>query len=243
MDPLVLPRHYQSALQGMVYAMIGDKKIQKFLHDEGFAWEKRRFKPLVFSWLQGKYLLQDGLIHFESPVDLYLSTSWEPLVRALSYSLVADSLNLSGHSLTVDRLEMIPEPRFSDDDLIVRTLSPITMYSTLHTPEGRKITHYYDVRDREFSELIRKNLVKKAHAMYDLDLQDCPFSLEPIGRVDPRQQKSIRYRNFLIKAWHGTFRMQGDKDMKRVAYQVGVGGKNTQGFGMIECSRSSLEGS
>lgn len=231
---LLLPRHYQSALQGMVYAMIGDKKIQKFLHDEGFPWEKRRFKPLVYSWLQGTYRLQEGSIRFESPVELYLSSCWEPLVQALSYSLVDGSLNLAGQSLTVNSLHMIPEPEFTDEDMIVRTLSPITMYSTLHTAEGRKVTHYYDVRDQQFSELIRKNLVKKARAMYNLDLQDRPFQLEPVGRVDPRQQKSIRYRNFLIKAWHGTFRMRGDKELKRVAYQVGLGGKNTQGFGMVE---------
>ncbi len=46
--------------------------------------------------------------------------------------------------------------------MIVKTLSPITVYSTLETPDGRKKTYYYNPFKADFKELIIKNLQRKA---------------------------------------------------------------------------------
>jgi len=42
------------------------------------------------------------------------------------------------------------------------------------------------------------------------------------------------YKNFLIKGWMGTFRLQGLKKALKLAYDAGLGSKNSQGFGMFE---------
>jgi CRISPR-associated endoribonuclease Cas6 len=222
----------------MIYTLIEDEKIRTFVHDHGFPWEKRRFKPLVFSWLQGKYRLVDCGIAFDSPVQLSISSCWTPLMNSLSYTLLERAhVVLNKQTIDVDQLEMLPEPDFGEAT-VVRTLSPITMYSTLQSAEGRKITHYYDVRDKDFSRLIRKNLIKKAQSIYGWDIGDVPFTVEPVGIVKPSQEKRIRYKGFFIKAWHGTFLMRGDPRLQLVAYQVGIGGKNAQGFGMLEFVRN-----
>jgi len=38
----------------------------------------------------------------------------------------------------------------------------------------------------------------------------------------------------LIKAWLGTYRIQGDSELISLAYDAGLGSKNSQGFGMFE---------
>ncbi|OYD06225.1 CRISPR-associated endoribonuclease Cas6 [Paludifilum halophilum] len=233
-DPLFLPQSYQRALQGMIYSAIDDEKVRFFLHEEGFLWKKRRFKPFVFSWMQGSFRMNSKGFLFDSPVHLYISSCWEPFIQALSHSLLNRSCIVLHHQpVTIDEVDMLEEPEFGTET-VVKTLSPVTMYSTLQTAEGRKVTHYYDVREKAFSDLIHKNLVKKAQTLYNLDLNQSSFSIEPVGKVKPTQQKRIYYKGFLIKAWHGTFRMRGDPTLQKVAYQVGAGGKNAQGFGMLD---------
>jgi CRISPR-associated endoribonuclease Cas6 len=44
------------------------------------------------------------------------------------------------------------------------TLSPITVYSTLYTAEGKKKTYYFSPYEQEFSQLVSINLARKYRA-------------------------------------------------------------------------------
>ena len=46
--PVVFPRGYNEYLQAMIYNNI-DKEQAQWLHDKGYAYEKRSFKLFVFS--------------------------------------------------------------------------------------------------------------------------------------------------------------------------------------------------
>ncbi|MCS1350068.1 CRISPR-associated endoribonuclease Cas6 [Mechercharimyces sp. CAU 1602] len=233
--PILLPRNYQRVLQGMIYHMIENENIRDFLHNKGFIWEERRFKPMVFSWLQGSYSIEKDKVRFYPPIRLYISSCWPPLIEELARAFLSTSvISLRGQAIMINHVEVLAEPPLDEGDLIVRTLSPITVYSTYESEEGRKVTYYYDVRDDSFSKLIRLNLIKKAKAIFDWNLEDRPFAIRPVGDVHERQQKRIWYKGFLIRAWNGTFRMSGDPFLKQMGYQVGLGGKNAQGFGMVE---------
>lgn len=232
--PIVLPRYYQRILQAVVYDLIDDPDIKEFLHNIGFQWEKRTFKPLTFSWLQGRYRVGREQIQFDSPITFYLSSPWDPLMQRLINGLFQrETLQLGKNKVSVSDVEMLPEPILKEQTKI-RTLSPITMYSTLTTEDGKKITHYYDVRESHFSELIRKNLVKKALAFYKSDLSEAPFSIQLAERKTDLRQHTIRYKSLIIKGWMGTFYMNGDQRLQKVAYDMGLGGKNGSGFGFID---------
>ncbi len=56
------------------------------------------------------------------------------------------------------QVEAVPEYK---EKIYVKTLSPITVYSTLNTSDGRKKTYYYSPFEREFEELVIKNLQTK----------------------------------------------------------------------------------
>lgn len=70
---LVLPMHYQQMLQGLIYHSLNEKEFQTFLHDQGFAFEKRRLKMFTFSRLFGKFQINAAKkqIIFHGPVISY----------------------------------------------------------------------------------------------------------------------------------------------------------------------------
>jgi CRISPR-associated endoribonuclease Cas6 len=115
----------------------------------------------------------------------------------------------------------------------VNMLSPVTVCSTLLTREGSKKTYYYSPQEKEFSKLIRLNLIKKAQAFYGEDWSSLPFSFAPAGNIHVTQQKVIIYKGFVIKGWMGRFLLSGDPRMLRLAYDSGCGSRNSCGCGML----------
>lgn len=48
-----------------------------------------------------------------------------------------------------------------DCGLRIRMLSPLTVYSTLMTPDGKKKTYYFSPYEKEFPALVNSNIKKK----------------------------------------------------------------------------------
>ena len=42
------------------------------------------------------------------------------------------------------------------------------------------------------------------------------------------------FKNTVVKAWSGIYERTGPPDLLRLAFDCGLGAKNSQGFGMIE---------
>ena len=61
-NKLILPLNYNYILQGFIYNNIADKKIQEFIHNKGFTYEKRHYKLFTFSRLMGKYKIENIII-------------------------------------------------------------------------------------------------------------------------------------------------------------------------------------
>jgi len=53
--PILLPVNYNYLILSMIYRNI-TPSLSEFLHSEGYAYEKRRFKLFTFSRLKGKYI-------------------------------------------------------------------------------------------------------------------------------------------------------------------------------------------
>lgn len=74
-------------------------------------------------------------------------------------------INLSRNSFVISNIEVYPQPPLQDD-VTIRMLSPVTIYSTLFSAIGKKKTYYYSPFEKEFSQLARANILKKYQALY-----------------------------------------------------------------------------
>ncbi len=229
---IFLPFNYHEHVQAMIYKMLPSEKSQ-VLHDVGFRYEKRSFKLFTFSRIQGKLIKNisgEGLI-FSSPITLQIASPVDWIMQELAEGILrSEKIRLGKSWLFPESIEVFQKP-FIAPPLKIRMLSPMTVYSTLEKPDGKKLTHYYTPHEDDFSRLISENLRKKAEILYQKETGGT-VKLTAISRRN--RERIIKYKGFVIKAWDGDYLLEGDPDLIRVSYDAGLGSKNSQGFGMWE---------
>jgi CRISPR-associated endoribonuclease Cas6 len=237
------PLYYNHDLQSFIYHHISPE-LANFLHKEGYLLGKRKFKFFCFSRLLGKFHInsREEKIIFSGSISFYLSSPQDEFIQQFTETLLkSPEVTLSRNSFMISNIEVWSQPHIQGD-VTIRMLSPVTIYSTLFSASGKKKTYYYSPFEKEFSQLIRANVLKKYQALYGTpyDEKSNPphFQISP-QRVSQNSEKKIKYTPSsnsytLIKAWLGTYRIQGDQKLIALAYDTGLGSKNSQGFGMFE---------
>ncbi|RLF28558.1 MAG: CRISPR-associated endoribonuclease Cas6 [Thermoplasmata archaeon] len=224
------PIHYNYYIQSFLYAHISPR-LGRFLHDRGYTLGKRKFKMFTFSRLNGRHKINKGRIRFYPPVYLTISSPLDRFVSELGSTLLRkDDLELVKNKIYVESIRVHPEPDITDE-IKIRMLSPAVVYSTLFTKDGRKKTYYYSPDENEFVELVDKNLRKKYEAFYGKKPVARKLQVETL--VKPREH-IITYRGTVIRGYMGKLRLNGNKKLLKLAYDSGIGSKNSQGFGMFE---------
>ncbi|MEM2544331.1 MAG: CRISPR-associated endoribonuclease Cas6 [Nitrososphaerota archaeon] len=230
-EPLKLPRNYNHAVQSMIYRMLSPD-FREFLHDGGFRVGKRGFKLFTFSQLSGKCLINCAETMFKPPVKLCISSPMEKFVREIANGFLSNSnVTLYGNKLRVISLEFPKRPQIGNK-VLCRTLSPITVYSTLFMGDGRKKTYYYSPFEEEFNDLINKNLAKKIQAFTGKEIKGF-VNVKPQHGSKQREHICI-FKGTVIKGWTGVYMLEGSPEFIEMGYEAGLGSKNSQGFGMIE---------
>lgn len=231
-DNLELPTNYNHILQATILNLINDEEYRKFIHDQGFIYEKRRFKLYTFSRLLGKFRINktNNTISFEDEVKLIISSYDDSFCYYLMEKLLKfEEVSLGRNKLYVKGIETI---NFEPDGILkVVTKSPVTTYSTIITESGSKKTFFYHPDDYKFKEILEKNIVKKYKAIH---------KKEPKGRIEIKhvgtnpKKVVLTYKGFKITAWMTAFDLCGDSELLKIAYETGLGAKNSQGFGLVE---------
>lgn len=237
----VLPLHYNHMIQSALYKLL-DPGFATFLHEEGYVHGNRRFKLFTFSQLQGEYrLLRDEKkIRFFNPVSLTVCSPIPAFCEGVMNAIVDEKgISLGQARLRVTHIEC-QQPQVEDQTIIVNTLSPITVYSTLLRPDGRKYTLYFHPSEKDFAKQVQENILKKFQLVYQEAPTSPRFDMEAVGRV---KQRTILYKGFIIKGYMGKFKVSADdRRLLALALDASVGAKGSQGFGCIEQVDQSLNG-
>lgn len=232
---LSLPINYQQTLQGLIYNCMQDREFARFLHEIGYTTENNRsFKLFTYSRLIGQYRIdrQHHKIQFEGDVKWHVSSIVPQFIRELGRSvLTSEMLTLNGQHIDVINMSY-EEEEIVSTPCRIEMLSPVTIHSTFESSDGRKTTQYYDPDDAAFSHLIIDNLRRKYAAYYDEEM-DGDFHIRPLGVV-PQQKVITKYKGFIIVGWNGQYELSGDPSLITFAHAVGIGSRNSQGFGMFE---------
>lgn len=231
-EEITLPINYNHMVQAMIYNQL-DEKIAEFLHEEGFQKEKRIYKLFTFSRLKGSYNLdrKNGQIKFNSPIKLVISSPYSDFSDSIGNSIISNrTIRLGNNELEVKELAVEREV-VNNDEIKIKTMSPITAYSTLFRKDGKKFTYYFNPQEKEFSEIISNNLKNKYKAFYMKDPPEETVEVEPI---DKSKMSIINYKGFIIKGYMGKFYMRGPGKLLQMGVEAGIGGKNSQGLGCIK---------
>lgn len=227
-----LPRQYNEHIQGFLYHHL-DAQLAVRLHDEGFPdpGGKRRLKFFTFSRLQGKWRAEGERIIFSGSVQLVIASPMNDFLESLVTHLMRHRLLQIGmQQVELGAIE-VERPVVPRRPILVQALSPITAYSTFVTAEGNRKTHYYSPGEREFELLLLQNLQRKVRVWYGRDLE-AQGRIRPV-KVSPRDEHIVKFKGTVIKAWTGIYELDLPSEYFEMAYQAGLGAKNSQGFGCL----------
>jgi len=232
---IFLPFNYHEYLQAIIYNSLKPEHAEK-LHNEGFLHGKRHFRLFTFSRLIGKRDRQrsqkttEGLV-FIAPLRWQISSPIDWVLQEIVDQFLRSGRIAVGSQQLIVKSISVQQPPQWDLPLRIRMLSPMTIYSTFTKPDGRKITHYYAPQEQDFSLLMSSNLCKKYQIIYKQSIDES-INIMPLSARN--RERIIKYKGTIIKAWDGLYQLDGNPELIRVAYECGLGAKNSQGFGMWE---------
>lgn len=227
----VLPIHYNRLLQGFLYRHLDPQRATS-LHDEGYLEGGRRLKLFVFSRLLGRSVVRDGCIAFPDGFAVMVASPDAGFLESLALHLMdAQQITLGGNRLRLTAVEVAPETPYQCP-VLLQALSPIAVYSTLRRADGKRKTYYYSPHEREFSELMIRNLQRKWRAYHGSEVSVHGAYVKPY-RVSMRNQHIALYQNTVIKGWSGLYEACLPEPLFRMALDAGLGSKNSQGFGCV----------
>ena len=230
--PALVPRHYNVLIQGIIYQHL-DTALAAKTHDMGWKDGPRRLKLFTFSRLQGKFRSHHGYLEFLGAVQLRIASPATSFLESLATHLIrAKTVHLGKASFRVASVEVLISPPYLRP-VHLKALSPITVYSTLEAPDGRKKTYYYAPQEPEFGQQVLANLRRKIRAWTGEDIPPDGATFRPV-RVSNRNLVIARYKSTVIKGWTGIYELDAPEPYLRMALDAGLGAKNSQGFGFVE---------
>lgn len=232
-----LPIEHNHIIQSWLYTSISEE-LAAFLHNQGFVVNGRTFKLFCFSRLMGSFSMhkERQRIIYGDTIRLVITSPLKYFIEELANGiLLRREIRLGSNDLLVENVE-VKDEAISKSEIIVRTLSPITVYSTLLRMDGRKYTAYFAPRDPEYDEMITANLLKKCQAIVNspIELTTGEVTVVPLGQG---KMNIVRYKNIIIKGYSGRLKLSGPQPLLQAALDCGLGSKNSQGFGCIEIAR------
>nr|WP_253693653.1 CRISPR-associated endoribonuclease Cas6 [Weizmannia acidilactici] len=222
-------------LQGFLYRSIQDFDLADFLHNIGYPKEKRRFKMFTFSRLYGTYHIHrhEKKIEFFDQVTWYVSSVVDSLIVDLGRSyMLQGQFTLYGQPIHIEETIVKALDITAKRAYPIRMLSPLTIYSTYENRYGDKRTHFFSPSDLVFSDMVEKNFCNKFEAYFQAQPTE-RVTIKPI-KVTEKDKVITAFKGFRINAWNGIYEIQAPSAYLKFMYDVGVGAKNSQGFGMFE---------
>lgn len=241
----IIPLPYNRFLQAALYNSL-KPALANFLHEKGYEIDGRTYKMITFSKLLGyaKYRPEKVLV-FNSPIKWHISTPIDEVCEALaSYLFNIGTLRVGSVALPINSLSM-EKVVIKDNNITVKSLSPIVAYSTMTRVSGQPYTCYFSPEQKDFEEIISDNAKRKLLAFLEsprkpewipaMNKNDV-LALSPIMITSVNKPKKVivNYKGIIIEAYDGIFNLSGDPLLLQILMETGMGSKNTQGFGCLE---------
>ena len=226
---ILLPLAYRHIVQSMLYHVLAaDPEYANTLHSPQSG-SDRQYKLYTFSQLQGRYTVRDSHICFLNKVTLEIrSTSDELILHLMRGMPVGTQLRLGSNYVTVSSCTA-ENHIICDSTIRIRTYSPVVAYLTCE--DGK--TRFFSPEEDAFYSMVTTNAQRKWLKCFGTEPP--AFQIRP---ENSRFRKQVTmYKSTRITAWDGSFILESTPQMLTMLYNLGLGAKNSQGFGMF--SRNS----
>lgn len=244
-----LPLNYQYELSSFIYKTIakGSHEYAEWLHENGFQLGEKQFRMFTFSNLKipkKKIDIQKETIEIESDtIILELAFLPERSTEEFIKGVFSDRTFSIGNKQTiaefvVQSIELLPQPNFSQP-MIGRMESPLCITKILEN----RTTKYIMPDEEGAKELLKNNLLRKYEAFYGKPFAEDLFfvweTTSPIKskliKIKPNTPQQTKVRGAIC-----SFRLFTHPELLKIAYNAGLGEKNSMGFGCVGIERQKI---
>lgn len=230
---IILPFQYSHILQASLLSMINDENYSNFIHSVGYTYEKRNFKLYTFSRIMGRAEVdkRNKLFNYKRSCALYVASMDDNFTYYIFSKFLNENKEIRwlNNIVRIQSIETL-ELKHINNRILVKTVSPITTYSTLFSADGAKKTYYYGPYEKEFQRNIALNLKKKYCSYHGSNPPDDSFKMSTRSSV---KECVLTYKGTLTKGYTGVFELSGSTEMLHTALSAGLGSRNSIGFGMV----------
>lgn len=225
-----VPFNYNHILSAIIYNKIADLNFANELHSS------KSFKFFTFSqiYIPKRRIVKDGIIAKDGVISFYISSPNDFLIKSLVDGFLEDlEINFQNQKLTIQKIEALKTPEFSSKSEF-KTLAPIIVRTKKEIDGELKI---WDLAPSDkFFKSLENNLIKKYIKFNNLTKTDKKINIYSDMNFVKRKRISINKGN--VTTHHRAYMMdlilEGDLDLIEFAYDVGIGEKNSMGFGMVK---------
>lgn len=224
-----VPFNYNHIVSSIIYNKIIDLNLAHELHSSN------TFKFFNFSQLNipKRKITKDGIISKNGIINFYLSSPNDLLIKNIVNGFVDNlEVKFKNETLNVTKIEALKTPEFREKSEF-KTLSPIIIRD-MQKIDGK--TKRVDLAPSDnFFNGIKANLNKKYCKFNDIEETD--KKIKVYSEMANVKRKRITIPKGPNTTYHRAYMMdlilEGNLDLIEFAYDVGLGEKNSMGFGMI----------
>lgn len=225
-DQAALPIAYNHLIHGLIYHLLDEEKaLASSLHETP---RTRTYKGFTFGRLNGAYIIQGTSIIFHGPVQLEIRCIDPQVIRTLADRLFTmKQLHLGSAQFELTTLTWKDDHITQGEaDFFVQAPGVVAYITT----EDKK-TDFFSPDDPRFLPALLRNAERKWRQYHGPE--GFLLSIEPLAKPLPRRY-STRFKETYITAWTRAFRLRGNPEVIDMLYQIGLGAKNPEGFGMLD---------
>ena len=225
-----VPLNYNHILSAIIYNKIADLNFANELHSS------KSFKFFTFSqiYIPKRRIVKDGIIAKDGVISFYISSPNDFLIKSLVDGFLEDlEISFQNQKLTIQKIEALKTPEFSSKSEF-KTLAPIIVRTKKEIDGELKI---WDLAPSDkFFKSLENNLIKKYIKFNNLTKTDKKINIYSDMNFVKRKRISINKDNATThhRAYMMDLILEGDLDLIEFAYDVGIGEKNSMGFGMVK---------
>ena len=225
-----VPFNYNHIVSSIIYNKIIDLDLAHELHSSN------TFKFFNFSQLNipKRKIAKDGIIAKDGLINFYLSSPNDLLIKNIVNGFVENlEVKFKNEKLTVTKIKALKTPEFSEKSEF-KTLSPIIIRDTQES-DG-KLKRVDLAPSDKFFKGIESNLIKKYCKFNNLKTTD--KKVKVYSEMANVKRKRITIPKGPNTTYHRAYMMdlimKGDINLIEFSYDVGLGEKNSMGFGVIK---------
>jgi CRISPR-associated endoribonuclease Cas6 len=142
------------------------------------------------------------------------------------------SFDYKSFKLSLKKILLLPDRKITKDTILFKTMSPILIVDK----NKQFISPYSDEFQKELNYILNLEIINASSKELKkrIDFQPIEMS-KTIVKLEISDFKSQTGKRFMfVEAYKGSFKLTGDAgDLKNI-YDLGIGFRRNQGFGMIE---------